>query len=61
MACGSRMSTLKNRGVRDFRLLLVFALLVVALAFIRVVQNKCVESKFNNYVEEDKIDQANIS
>lgn len=57
MACGSRMSTLKNHRVRDFRLLLVFALLVFALAFTRVVQNKCVESKFNKYVEEDKIDQ----
>jgi hypothetical protein len=61
MACGSRMSMLKNRRVRDFRLLSVFALLVVALAFTRVVQNKCVESKFDKYVEEDKIDQANIS
>lgn len=61
MACVSRMSTLKNRRVRGFRLLSVFALLVVALAFARVVQNKCVESKFNEYVEEDKIDQANIS
>ena len=61
MACGSRMSMLKNRRVRDFRLLSVFALLVVALTFTRVVQNKCVESKFDKYVEEDKIDQANIS
>jgi hypothetical protein len=61
MACGNRMITLKNRRVWDFRLLLVFALLVVVLAFTRVVQNKCVESKFNKYVEEDKIDQANIS
>ena len=61
MACGSRMSMLKNRRVRDFRLLSVFALLVVALAFARVVQNKCVESKFNEYVEEDKTDKTNIS